>query len=221
MEPLLVWGYVHILLFVFWLGADVGVFLSAVMAKDSSMKFESRAAIMKLGLLVDLFPRTCFALILPVGLHMTRDFGLYPVPGWMLIVSWIIAAVWIWAFMTGYRNEGKPLAVTLAKAQLVFEGVMGAIIVAIAVMSLINGAPIADAWFAVKILLFGFVFWAALGIDFAFTPAIKPFMEIGTEGSTPEREALFSKHVNHTLVWVLTLYVLIAVIAFLGKVKPF
>lgn len=72
-----------------------------------------------------------------------------------------------------------------------------------------------------KILFFGFAFWAALGIDFAFTPAIKPFMEIGTEGSTPEREALFTKHVNHTLVWVLTLYVLIATIAFLGKVQPF
>ena len=220
MEPYLVWGYVHILLFVFWLGADVGVFLSAVRAKDSSKSYETRVALMKLGTTVDLFPRACFALIIPVGLHMTRDLGLYAVPGWMLIGSWILAAVWIWAFVTGYRNEGKPIAITLAKAQLIFEGIMGAIIVAIGVLSLMNGAPLADTWFAVKILLFGFVFWAALGIDFAFAPAFKPFIEIGTEGSTPEREAEFSKHVNHTLVWVLTLYVLIALIAFIGKVKP-
>ncbi len=221
MEPYLVWGYIHILLFVFWLGADVGVFLSVVMAKNPDKSFETRAALMKLGTTVDLFPRTCFALIIPVGLHMTRDLGLFAVPGWMLIGAWVMAAVWICAFVTGFRNEGKPIAITLAKGQLIFEGIMGAVIITIAVLSIMNGAPLTDSWFAVKILFFGFAFWAALGIDFAFTPAIKPFMEIGTEGSTPEREALFTKHVNHTLVWVLTLYVLIATIAFLGKVQPF
>ncbi len=221
MEPYLVWGYVHILLFVFWLGADVGVFLSAVRAKDSSMSFETRLALMKLGMTVDLFPRTCFALIIPVGLHMTRDLNLYPVSSGMLVGAWLLAAVWIAAFVTGYRNEGKPIAITLGKAQLIFEVIMGFLIVGIGVASLMNGAPLADTWFTVKITLFGLAFWAAVGIDYAFTPAFKPFMEIGTEGSTPEREALFSKHVNHTLVWVLTLYVLIALIAFVGKVQPF
>jgi hypothetical protein len=220
MESYLVWGYIHILLFVFWLGADVGVFLSAVMAKNSNYSFETRATLMKLGMRVDLFPRTCFALIIPTGLHMTRDLGLYPVADGMLVGAWLIAAVWICAFVTGYRNEGKPIAITLAKAQLIFEAIMGAIIITIAVMSVKTGAPLADTWFAVKILLFGFAFWAALGIDFAFTPAFKPFKEIGAEGSTPEREALFRKHVNHALFWVLTLYTLIAAIAFLGKVKP-
>jgi hypothetical protein len=221
MEPYLVWGYIHILLFVFWLGADVGVFLSVVMAKNPDKSFETRAALMKLGTTVDLFPRTCFALIIPVGLHMTRDLGLFAVPGWMLVCAWLLAAIWICAFVTGFRNEGKPIAIALAKGQLIFEGIMGAVIITIAVLSIMNGAPLADSWFAVKILFFGLAFWAALGIDFAFTPAFKPFMEIGTQGSTPEREALFTKHVNHTLVWVLTLYVLIAIIAFLGKVQPF
>ena len=220
MEAYLLWGYVHILLFVFWLGADVGVFLSVVRAKNSELSFETRAALMKLGMTVDLFPRTCFALIIPVGLHMTRDLGLYPVSGGMLIGAWILAALWIAAIFTGFRNEGKPIAVTLAKGQLVFEGIMGVLVVGVGVMSLINDAPLVDTWFAAKITLFGLAFFAALGIDFAFTPAIKPFMEIGTEGSTPEREALYSKAVNHTLVWVLTLYVLIALIAFMGKVQP-
>ncbi|MFL2771241.1 MAG: hypothetical protein ACJZ9F_09535 [Rhodospirillaceae bacterium] len=220
MEPYLLWGYAHILLFVFWLGADVGVFLSVVRAKNSELSFETRAALMKLGMTVDLFPRTCFALIIPVGLHMTRDLNLYAVPSGMLVGAWILAAIWIAAFVTGFRNEGKPIAITLAKAQLIFEGVMGVIITMIGVMSLMNGTPLPDTWFAIKITLFGLAFFAALGIDFAFTPAIKPFMEIGAEGSTPEREALYSKHVNHTLVWVLTLYVLIALIAFMGKVQP-
>jgi len=220
MDGYQVWVYVHVLLFVFWLGADVGVFTSAVMAKNPKYSFETRATLMKLGLLIDLFPRTCFALIIPVGLQMTDAMGLYAVPIWMHVLAWVIAIAWIWAFVTTYRNEGKPIAAVLGKAQLIFEGIMGVLIVSIGVMSLVNGAPLVDTWFALKIFLFGLAFWAALGIDYAFRPAFKPFMEIGQHGSTPEREHLVTKHINHTLIWVLTLYAIIAVIAFLGKVKP-
>jgi len=73
----------------------------------------------------------------------------------------------------------------------------------------------------VKLLLFGLVFWTAIAIDVCFAPFIEPFMEIGQQGSTPEREEAVSRAVNNTLVAVSTLYVLIASIAFIGKVKPF
>jgi hypothetical protein len=46
-------------------------------------------------------------------------------------------------------------------------------------------------------------------------------MEIGQHGSSPEREEAVARAINNTLVAVMTLYVLIAAIAFIGKVKPF
>jgi hypothetical protein len=221
MEDYLVWGYIHILLFVFWLGADVGVFLSAVYAKKSDLSFETRATIMKLGLIIDFLPRICFALIFPVGLHLAESLGLYDVPSWLFIAGWAIGIGWIAMVMVIGKNEGKPLAEKLMMAQFGLEGVLGTVYVAIGLWSLFGDGPLQEGWFGLKILLFGCVFYCAMAIDICFRPFIKPFMELAEHGSSPEREAIITKTINNTLVAVLTMYALIAIVAFLGKVKPF
>jgi len=221
MEAYLVWGYIHILLFVFWLGADVGVFLSAIYAKRSDLSFEARFTILELGLVIDFLPRLCFALIFPVGLHLTNALGLYVVPTWLFVFGWLLGVSWVVLIITIGRNEGTALAERLSVLQFFLQAVLGTGYSAVALWSLFGNGPLIETWFAVKVLLFGFVFYAAMGIDICFKPVIAPFMEIGEHGSTPERESAVTKSVNNTLIAVLTLYVLIALIAFIGKVKPF
>lgn len=214
------WGFIHILLFVFWLGADVGVFTSAVLAKNPKLSFETRANLLRLGLIVDCFPRTCFALIFPVGLHLADGLGLYPVSTALFAFGWGLAALWLTIIFVAFVNEGKPIAHTCNSVQFGLEGLLGLMFTVVGLNSLATGAPLVDTWFAVKILLFGLAFWAAMAIDLCFRPFFAPFMEIGTQGSTPEREEAVSRAINNTLIAVMTLYVLIAIIAFLGKVKP-
>lgn len=219
MESYLLWGYIHILLFVFWLGGDLGVFLSAIYAKRSDLSFETRATIMQLGLVIDFLPRLCFALIFPVGLHLTNALGILDITLSHFILAWLISICWILMILIIGKNEGKPIAELLSKVQFWMEGILGTIMVVGGIYSFINETL--DQWFSVKIILFGFVFYAAMAIDICFRPFIKPFMEIGTIGSSPDREIAVSNAINNTLVAVLTLYFLIALIAFLGKVKPF
>ncbi|MDX2143828.1 MAG: hypothetical protein SFV19_10770 [Rhodospirillaceae bacterium] len=219
--PVEVWGFIHILLFVFWLGADVGVFVSAVFAKNPKYSFETRMAVVKAGLIVDTFPRICFALILPVGLHLTNAIGVYPVETSVLIGGWIIGIAWVVVIFAIGANQGKPLAEHLSKLQFGFQAVMGLVFTVIGLNSLATDAPLDQTWFAVKILLFGLVYWAAMAIDLCFRPFLAPFMEIGQHGSTPEREEAVTGAINNTLVAVSTLYVLIFLIALIGKIKPF
>jgi len=229
MESYLIWGYVHILLFVFWLGADVGVFLSAIYAKRTDLSFETRSTVLKLGLVIDFLPRICFALIFPVGLHLANDLGLYSVPLWLFLLGWGLSIFWISIVFAIAKNEGSALAEKLSLIQFWLEGILGTVFVALGLWSMLGEGPLVEElkldsggfWFSVKIILFGFVFYAAMAIDICFRPFIKPFLEIGELGSTPEREEAVAKSVNNTLVAVLTLYFLIALIAFLGKVKPF
>ncbi|MBL8643012.1 MAG: hypothetical protein JNK21_03685 [Rhodospirillaceae bacterium] len=215
-----IWGYIHILLFVFWLGADVGVFTTAIYAKNPKYSFETRMTVLQAGLVVDQFPRVCFALILPVGLHLTKELQLHPITTGMLAGGWAIGLIWMAVIFLIGVNQGKPLAENLSKLQFGFQAVMGLVFTIIGLNSLATDSPISQPWFAVKILLFGLVFWAAMAIDLCFRPFLAPFMEIGQFGSTPEREEAVSRAINNTLVAVFTLYVLIAAIGFLGKVKP-
>jgi hypothetical protein len=208
-------------LFVFWLGTDVGVFTAAVFVKNPRYSFETRKTLLHLLSVVDIFPRVCFALILPVGLQLTKALGLYPVTPGLLAAGWIIGLGWTAAILVMMRAEGTALARTLNKLQLWFQGVMGVLFVSVGGLSLLRDAPLAPGWFAGKILLFGFIFWMGIALHVLFRPFDKPFAEIGTQGSTPEREAAVTGAINQALVGVLVLYALIAIIAFLGTVKPF
>ena len=218
MESYLLWGYFHIILFVFWLGGDIGVFLSAIYAKRSDLSFETRSTVMQLGLVIDFLPRLCFALIFPVGLHLTNDLGLIKIDLTYFFLSWFISFIWIFMIILIGKNEGKPIAEKLSKIQFWMEGLLGTFLVIASIISYNNG--LLEKWFSLKIFLFGLVFYAAMAIDICFRPFIRPFMEIGSDGSTPEREAAVSLAINKTLIAVFTLYILIALIAFLGKVKP-
>jgi len=175
----------------------------------------------KLLSVVDIFPRLCFALILPVGLELTRTLEIYPVSDALLAAAWAVGLGWCVYIFFLMRNEGKPLGKLLSRIQVAFEAVMGVLFVGIGARAFIAGEPALPGWYAAKLLLFGCVFLLAILLHVMFLPFEKPFVEIGTQGSTPEREAALSGTINRALVAVLMLYVCIAVIAFLGTVKPF
>jgi uncharacterized membrane protein len=220
MQNYLIWGYVHIMLLVFWLGADVGVFTAALMARNAKRSFEARMALIRLATIVDFFPRVCFSVMLPVGLHLTKALSLYPISTQLLLIGWGLSLYWIVSMVVIARKQGTKLALYLGRLTMVSHAIMGLIFVVIGINSLVTGAPLEETWFALKLLLFGLVFWAAIAIDVCFHPFLAPFMEIGQSGSTPEREEAVSRAINNTLVAVFTLYVILAAIAFVGKVKP-
>lgn len=215
-----IWVFIHIMLVVLSLGPDLGVFSASQYAKNAKLGVEARATLMKLIGFLDLFPRICFALFLPVGLHLTGGLGLYPVTSTMLAISWLIIFIWIVMIFVIYKNEGQPLAIRLILVQTVFQFVIGTVFVATGVKSLVTGAPLFMGWFAWKILLFGLMFWTAMVVEIAYRPLFIPYLEILEFGSTPERERLFKKYINRALTGVFLIYLQVAVMAFLGTTKP-
>ncbi len=230
----LVWLYLHILLFVFWLGGDVGVWLSMAFVRDSRLSFETRATIIRLAFYVDMFPRIAFALMIPVGVTLAGELGLLPDSGTLRASAWLVGFGWSALHLAALFQKGKPLALTLRRVNVAFEALAGAVFVGLGVAALLGidlGAaagnefltlpgPIARApWFATKRLLFGLVFWIVLGIDTRFQP-FTTLLEAGPQGLTPERERRVRSLTNQTMAWALLLYALILAIAFLGKVKP-
>ncbi len=58
MSSYLVWKYAHILMFVFWVGTDMGVFLAAQRCTDPKLSFASRVTLLHMALRIELLPRT-------------------------------------------------------------------------------------------------------------------------------------------------------------------
>lgn len=219
-EPHLVWAWFHVVLFVYWLGADVGLFLVMAFAKDPRLGYETRATLIRLAFYIDLFPRVCFALLLPVGLQLAVNLGLLAVPPGLLAAAWATALAWGALHLAVVFRKGTPLARRLVRWNKGYELLMGGVFVGLGGWSLLAGAPLEAGWFALKLLLFGLVFWIILGIDTVFQP-FTTILRMGPGGSTPEQEAAITRMTRATMAWALLLYAVILAIAFLGKVKPF
>lgn len=220
MDTHALWAYLHILLFVYWLGADVGLWIAMAFIRDARLSFETRATLIRLAFYIDLFPRCTFALILPVGLQLTRNLGLYPVGDGLLAAAWTIGVAWCALHGAVVAFKGRPLARALLAVNRFYEAVAGLFFVTVGGLSLATGAPLEAGWFALKILLFGTIFWIILAIDTVFQP-FTTLLCMGPQGSTPEGEALVRRLTNRTMAWAVFMYVVVAAVAFLGRVKPY
>ncbi|MDX2224318.1 MAG: hypothetical protein SFV21_16325 [Rhodospirillaceae bacterium] len=221
MTEVVFWGYVHVMLLVFWLGADIGVFISANVAKTTKYQVETRAALLSVGGIVDLFPRYCFALIFPSGLALTDALGLYAVPLWAMLLAWAAGAAWVAAIWLAHCNPSAGWIRPYMKLQFWGEAVAGTMLVTAALVSFTTGEPVAEKWLAAKILLLGCMFFVAMALEVVSRPFGVAFGEIKAQGSTPEREARARAAMNNTLAVVGLIYAILFVVAFIGKAKPF
>ncbi len=215
-----VWKFIHILLFVYWLGADLGVFLLALAAKQSDLTFDQRALALRMALKIDILPRLSFALMFPVGLELSAAKGLVePSPG-LRALSWAVSAVWVAIVIGMVRAKDAGSSARLKHANVVLHWILFVVVTAIGISSVLDHGPFPAGWLGWKILLFGLIFFCGIMIDREFDPMSPAFARLAAEGSKPDIEHAISRAVDRCIRWVLTLYALVVVIAFLGTARP-
>ena len=215
-----VWVFIHILLLVFWLGTDLGVFILARAARRADLSFPQRAVLLQYGMVIDVLPRICLTISFPVGLHLAASMGYLEPPPAAFAAAWAVGLGWLALLYAMYKAEGTPRQARLSAANLALQGVLGVVVIGLGGASLAGHGPFEPSWLAWKVLLFGLIFPCAIMIDVEFRPMGPAFARLATEGSTPEIEAVISRTVDRAIVWVLAIYALVVAIAFLGAVQP-
>ncbi|MGJ3232462.1 MAG: hypothetical protein ACFE0P_11750 [Oceanicaulis sp.] len=212
--------FVHILLFVAWLGGDIGVFiLGQHFRKRHAYTLETRLHLLKLLVLNDMAPRTAWALMVPVSLSMTALGGWAGMPGWLVALSWMIGLIWL-ALVWWTHAEGQgPRAPALKRVQ--FQLTIG-LCVFYAGLAASGFAGLWDApfWLSLKAGLFAAIFACAIQIDVAYKPVGPLLARLIEHGSSDETEIPLLKAMNGTRRWVLLLYVLLLVVGAVGTFKP-
>jgi hypothetical protein len=220
MDTYQIWLYAHVLMFVYWLGADLGVFTLALALKNPDYSVEQRALLMRMSLLIDMTPRACMALIAPVGLYMAETLGLVSVPNWLNAIIWVTAFVWITGEIVAFRNMGKPIMMKIYMGTGTLFVIIFLSCTWYGVQSLRLGEPFMANWLAIKVLLFGQVFLISSLMAVCYAPIERIFEQMKANGSSPELEQRLRTQVNRGSVVTIILFLLLASIAFLGQAKP-
>lgn len=218
--PLLV--FVHIILFVLWLGADVGVFLlGQEFRRRDKYDLPQRLVLLQLLVNLDMVPRTAWALMVPLTITMVDAGAWWELPVWAVILSWIVGAVWLWLVWDAHIHDQTERAARDRKIESVLKFFLTAFYLGLGVISLGTGEPLIPVWLATKALMFGIIFAAAIMIDVAFKPVGPQLAKLIEEGSSDATEIPLLNTMNKTRIWVWIVYLLLLATAFLGNIKPF
>lgn len=216
-----IWKYLHILMFVFWLGTDMGVFLSARKSTDPKLPIESRFLLLHMALRIELLPRTMWKAALPLGVVLSAQLGLLPVTGLQMTLIWLFSIVW-WAIsMTGAWYYDKPFGLTLARVTNWLTGLVGVTLIAVAVSSYLGKGPVeaTATWLHWKIGLYGVINLMVVWMIHAFDPIAVGFGRLAVEGSKPEIEESISTTMARATAIIWSTYTLIALVAFIATTK--
>lgn len=215
-------AFFHIILFVFWLGGDLGVaILGHHFRKRESYTLQERLTILKLLVINDLGPRYAWALMIASTISLVKAGGYWDLPIWGVVIAWLISLIWCWlihsAHKAGQTEQGKKLR----KIELGLKWILAAFYLGLGLISLTQNAPLEPNWLATKAFLFGLVFVAAILIDVMFKPVGPLLMAVIEKGSTDETEEPLLKTMNKSRFWVRMVYLLLVIVAFIGTTKFF
>lgn len=195
------YSLLHLLVFAYWLGGDVGVFYASFLLTDEKRAAAGRLAAGKILADVDLAPRFCLILAFPTGL------ALADARGWMSVEpTWIGAAFaaalgWIFLVWRLHATHGAGIfrAVDLAVrigflATLVIAGICGLL-----------GFIKAPMFIAAKFLILAFCIAMGLCVRLALTPFAPAFSRLaagGAEGDRTIRACLRRARPFVVMIWL-------------------
>lgn len=213
--------FAHLLLFVIWLGGDIGVFvLGQHFRKRHAYSLDQRLALLKLLVAVDMAPRTAWALMVPLSLSVAVAGGWATLPIWVVAAAWLIGAAWLWLVWDSHLHDQTPRAVRNRRTETWVKVAILVFYLGLGAISLTTGAPIVVKFVAWKALLFGLIFAAAMAIDWQFKPVGPQLARLIADGSSDSTEVPLRRAMDQTRIWVLTVYLLLLATAWLGVAKP-
>lgn len=217
---LLVW--IHIVLFVYWLGPDWGVYVISPSIWDSKRPVGERLATLRQLVRMAQISRNSLILLLPVGLILAAWLGVSQIEGPILALAIGFALLWFFLSILMYRRAGTRLSERLNTIDYYTRWLVMLSMIAIGLLSYFTAVPFDAPWLAAKAVLYGLLIGNSLqqrGIARRWLVALKTIEAHG--GAHAEAEKVFAEtgersKLNAYFTWSASI-----AIALFGATKPY
>ena len=210
---------IHIILFCYWLGGDIGVFYSSNFVVDSGLSRETRLVAAKIMLGCDLIPKICMSLMLTVGGILTYYNGIEH-PFWQWIGILILGPIWLsMVLIQHFRHQAAYIPV-LTKIDFYFRWMMVVGIILSCYISISTGRLDETPWITAKLLGFAFLIFCGLMIRVNLKDFGSIYAKIVQNNYTEADNQTMALSLKKVKPWVVTIWGVLIIEAALGIVKP-
>lgn len=212
--------FAHILVFVYWLGADAGVFYASRCVVDPTRSREARLTAARIFAGLDLLPRCCMAVTLTVGGVLAEFAGIGHEP-WEMVAILLLGPVWLGLVLLAHVHEGSARGRLLQRADLALRWIVIAALLVSVAHAVATGRLAGQAWVAAKLLIFAALVYCGLMIRRHLGPFSRGFQQLASAGATPESDALMAAAMARCLPWVFLIWTGVLASALIGAIRAF
>jgi hypothetical protein len=211
--------YLHVALFVLWLGPDFGVFLWSGKVADPALSVSQRLAAATIMGRIDLIPRVAMSLMLTVGGILSEYVGIAH-PAWQMAGIVLLGPVWLGLVVVTFLRQGTAAGAALGRLDVWFRWALMAGIVASVTFSTVTGRLAAAPWVGWKLLIFAGLLLAGAVLRVRIRPFVDGVRALATAGPSPAVDAAMRASLAESKVYVLLMWTGLLAAALLGVVQP-
>ena len=211
--------FLHQVLFVFWLGPDIGVYMWSTKATNTELSPAQRISAGRMMQAIELIPRACMSLMLTIGGILTEMMGIQH-PWWQMVGIVLLGPIWLSLTILVYARSGTERGAQLVRLDEWFRWAVIASVV-LSVIYSVTTERLADVpWVTAKLLIFAAVVYFGLMMRKRLTPFVLALDELESAGPNPETDRAMSGSVSRARAFMFAAWIGLAIAAGLGMVQP-
>ena len=215
--------YLHVLLFVYWLGADLGVFMISRYVGRADLSLNERRRFLEVLLALDMAPRTALVLVIPTGLGLAVLGNWLAVPPGVALILVLFTLTWlvlVWALHRRprasnlWRTVDHTIRCSVVGSTFIFgiSNLLG--------VNLYDVIPTAPRWFAAKIIAYGGAVLCGLLLRRVLVEWARGFEELVDSSTAEQGNLRITAAMPRSAFYAFVLWGCVLLAAFCGVVKP-
>jgi hypothetical protein len=195
--------YIHVLGLVYWLGGDLGTYLSSRYVLRSELGVEARQTAFNILMACDMGPRLAMPIMLGTGCHLSVLQWPLVLPDTVAVVAWIVVSVWIGLIAAIHSNASQRWP-ALTHWDLCLRFGIAALLLAAGLVGTSLGLA---GWVALKIAIFAALVASGIAVRFALKPFAIAYADMLQNGASDDSNNAMVNHMGtaRRFVWLIWL----------------
>jgi len=216
MNEYLLLKLLHVIGFAYWLGGDLGVFFSSFIVVNEKMSTDVRVTAAKLLFALDQAPRICMTMMLPTGIHLTWQMGIFSFSSTVMALIWLVAFAWLAMVITLHRaaqSKGKAMLTTF---DFWFRLLLSSSLIVIGALAQFTNQLSMPHWVAIKLIIFGGLIGGGVLVRIRLRPFGPAFANMARGNSSEADNQAIRKSLGGTRPFVIAIWIGLVISTALG-----